>query len=153
MPIQMFSCSLIINLHITMFCVPLVRLSQFCPKGLNLVHCSFTFHKILQEHNPNKYWGLLSYRTQCFKVSVNSDEHIFLIHQAVGIRYFFLIQLGILEKHTIRMTQQLKTKSSSDTSIKLLNGTSKSIRPLIQWMIRSSLVCIPLHNILNSDNI
>jgi len=35
----------------------------------------------------------------------------------------------------------------------LLNGTSKSIRPLIQWMIRSSYVCIPLHNIFNCDNI
>jgi len=32
---------------------------------------------------------LLSYKTESFKVSVYSDEQIFLIHQALGIRYFF----------------------------------------------------------------
>ena len=113
MPIQMFSCLLIINLHITVFCMPLVPLTQFCPQGLNLAHCSLHFTLFFKNINPTNTDGLLSYRTQCFKVPVSSDKQIPLIQQAVGIRnawHFFLIQQSILEEHMICMPQQLKTK-------------------------------------------
>ena len=52
----MFSCLLIINLHI-MFHVSFVLLTLFFPYRLNLAHCCFNIHKIFLELILIKWHG------------------------------------------------------------------------------------------------